>query len=378
MPSGQTSAITYQGRTQSITEWAKEIGITAEGLRGRISKLGAEAALSAGAMRVPKSNRDMITHDGRTQSRADWAKELGLSKSGLTNRILTLGVERAISEPFRKKPTAAEMEERCDALIDIVNELGQATVRQVFYQAASVRQIISKDESGYNKVQYLLVKLRRSGEIDFDSIVDNTRYPIQPTTFESPAEALEDAAAGYRKSLWEDIDVRVEIWLEKDALTGVIEPITSKYDVALLPARGYASITFLYDAAIALERSGKPAFIYHLGDSDPSGKNAADVIERELREYAPGAEIHFERLAVTDKQIRDWRLPSRPTKTTDTRIAAYGDRDSVELDAIEPNRLRKLVEDAINRHMSKKLYDKLMKAEKAEQDEIRELVDQVS
>ena len=90
------------------------------------------------------------------------------------------------------------------------------------------------------------------------------------------------------------------------------------------------------------------------------------------------AEIHFERLAVTDKQIRDWRLPSRPTKTTDMRAAAFANRRSVELDAIEPNRLRKLVEDAINRHMSKKLYDKLMKAEQAERDEIRELVDQIS
>ena len=99
MPSGVKSAITFQGRTQSIVEWAKEIGITAEGLRGRISKLGAEAALAGGAAHMPRSTRDMVTHDGRTQSRADWAKELGLSKSGLTNRINTLGVERAISVP---------------------------------------------------------------------------------------------------------------------------------------------------------------------------------------------------------------------------------------------------------------------------------------
>jgi hypothetical protein len=125
-------------------------------------------------------------------------------------------------------------------------------------------------------------------------------------------------------------------------------------------------------------RAARPAFIYHLGDSDPSGENAAEVIERELREYAPGAEIHFERLAVTREQIRDWRLPSRPTKTSDMRAAGFGNRRSVELDAIDPNRLRKLVVDAINRHMPKKLYTKLMKAEQDEQDEIRELVDQIS
>ena len=60
------------------------------------------------------------------------------------------------------------------------------------------------------------------------------------------------------------------------------------------------------------------------------------------------------------------------------RAAAFANRRSVELDAIDPNRLRKLVEDAINRRMSKKLYAKLMKAEQDEQDEIRELVDQIS
>ena len=81
---------------------------------------------------------------------------------------------------------------------------------------------------------------------------------------------------------------------------------------------------------------------------------------------------------MTDKQIRDWRLPSRPTKTTDMRAAAFANRRSVELDAIDPNRLRKLVEDAINRRMPKKLYAKLMKAEQDEQEEIRELVDQIS
>ena len=95
-------------------------------------------------------------------------------QSGLTNRINSLGVERAISEPVEHRPTAAEMEERCEALIEIVNEVGPATVRQVFYQA-SVRGVISKDEARYNKVQYLLVKLRCSGEIDYDSIASTTR-----------------------------------------------------------------------------------------------------------------------------------------------------------------------------------------------------------
>ena len=80
-----------------------------------------------------------------------------------------------------------------------------------------------------------------------------------------------------------DIDARVEIWLEKDALTGVIDPITSKYDVALNPARGYASITFLYENATALRSTGKPCLVYHLGAPD----GAAGLIGADLRNRAP-------------------------------------------------------------------------------------------
>ena len=79
-----------------------------------------------------------------------------------------------------------------------------------------------------------------------------------------------------------------------------------------------------------------PAYIYHLGDFDPSGLNAAREIEKTLREMAPEAEIHFERLAVTPEQIGIWSLPTRPTKTTDSRAKGFGDI-SVELDAIPPN-----------------------------------------
>jgi len=41
----------------------------------------------------------------------------------------------------------------------------------------------------------------------------------------------------------------LKIWLEKDALAGVIYPVTDLYDVPLMVARGYASLSFLHGAA---------------------------------------------------------------------------------------------------------------------------------
>ena len=247
------------------------------------------------------------------------------------------------------------------------------TVRQVFYQA-TVHGLVEKTESGYGKVQTDLTVMRRAGELPYDWLADNTRWQRKPRTFSSVEEALRDTAAFYRKSLWTDADCYVEIWLEKDALSGVIYPVTSMYDVPLMVARGYASLSFLYSAAEYINDLDVPTYIYHFGDFDPSGVNAGEKIEETLRELAPGADIVFERIAVTEAQIADWDLPTRPTKASDTRAKAFGSTLSVELDAIETNQLRALVQGAIELHLPVEQFEKLKAAEESERDIITRLV----
>jgi hypothetical protein len=105
--------------------------------------------------------------------------------------------------------------------------------------------------------------------------------------------------------------------------------------------------------------------VYHLGDFDPSGVNAGEKIEETRREMTD-VEFHFERLAVTPQQIADWNLPSRPTKQTDTRAKKFGSAESVELDAINPARLRELVKAAIERHLPPARLGELKQAEERE------------
>ena len=140
-----------------------------------------------------------------------------------------------------------------------------------------------------------LTLMRRAGNLPYRWLADNTRWQRKPDTFNSPAEALRETARFYRKALWADADAYVEIWLEKDALAGVVYPITSMFDVPLMVARGYASLSFQHSAAEHIDGLDVPTFIYHFGDYDPSGVNAAEKIEETLRELAPNAEIHFER-----------------------------------------------------------------------------------
>jgi hypothetical protein len=249
------------------------------------------------------------------------------------------------------------------------------TVRQVYY-LATVRGLVDKTEKGYRDVANNLTKMRRAGRLPYDWLVDNTRRMRKPTTFSSIAEALETIRNVYRKSLWDDADDYVEIWIEKDALSGVVYPVTARYDVPLMVARGYASVSFLYSAAEEIARQDRPCFIYHFGDHDPSGVNAGEKIDETLRSLAPDADITFKRVAVTPAQIKLWNLPSRPTKTTDPRAVGFSD-ESVELDAIPPDDLRGLVRDVIERHMPRERLAELQAIEAKEREELSGLIDQV-
>lgn len=272
----------------------------------------------------------------------------------------------------RHRASKVEIQTRRDALFEIVKAMQPMTVRQVFYQA-SVRNLVEKSESGYNKVQIALVQMRRNGTLPYGWLADSTRWQRKPRTFNSVHEALENTAALYRKSLWANADSRVEIWLEKDALAGVVYPITALCDVPLMVSRGYASLSFLHDAAEEMSQADKPTHIFHFGDYDPSGVNAGEKIEQTLKEMAPDAEIHFERVAVTLEQIKGWKLPTRPTKTSDSRSKGFGDI-SVELDAFEPDMLRDMVRFAIEQHLPARELKVLKEAERSERELIKGLV----
>ena len=227
------------------------------------------------------------------------------------------------------------------------------TVRQAFYRLTTFGGV-EKSEGGYRRVQRELLRLRREGTIPYRYVTDNTRIRRQPETYNDLGQALRTTARFYRQALWRDIAAHVEVWCEKDALAGVIYPETDTYDVPLFCARGYSSETYAYNAAQEMRASGKPAFVYYFGDFDPSGWDMAENLECKLREFNP--DVLFERVAVNPEQIRTMNLPERPTKKTDTRHRRFAERfgsdaASVELDAIEPSVLRRMVREKIESHI---------------------------
>jgi len=242
--------------------------------------------------------------------------------------------------------------------------------REMFY-LLSVRKAVVKTEAGYRQAQRQLVLMRREGIIPYGWIADNTRWMKKPETHDSIEDALADTARFYRRSVWNDLDVYVEVWCEKDSLAGVLYPVTAKYDVPLMVTRGYSSESFAYGAAEDIKEQGKPAYIYYVGDFDPSGWQMAVNLEEKLMGF--GADVEFIRLAITLEQALQGTLPSRPTKKTDTRCRAFfdlfgKDTSSIELDALHPNELRRIVRDAIEQHIPVRHLDLLKVAEDSERD----------
>jgi hypothetical protein len=273
----------------------------------------------------------------------------------------------------RPRATKAEMATRWDALYAIVERQQPMTVRQVFYQA-TVAGVVEKTEGGYCKVQTDLANMRRDGRLPYGWLADSTRWQRKPQMYGSIQDALVETARYYRKDLWRDAETYCEVWLEKDALAGVIDSVTYEYGVPLMVSRGYASLSFLYSAAEYIAKLSVPTFIYHLGDFDPSGVNAGEKIEQTLRELAPNADISFQRIAVTPNQIRRWSLQTRPTKTSDSRSKGFGSDVSVELDAIPPDQLRDLVRRHIEQHLSADRLSVLQQAEDSERQIMMEFV----
>ncbi len=265
------------------------------------------------------------------------------------------------------------MEEICDAIFRVLKNDHPASCRSVFYQMIGTG-LIEKTEREYKGTIIRLLKAMREEErIPYDWISDGTRWRRKPRSHRSLQDALKATQRDYRRALWQDQEVYVEVWCEKEALSDTLYEVTEEWDVPLLVTRGYASITFIYNSAQQIRAQGKPAHIYYFGDHDPSGLDISRKLEEGLRRYSKGFPITFERAGVTPEQIQRWNLPSRPTKSGDTRGKNFKGR-STEVDSIQPQRLRELVGDCITRHIDDEVLDRHYMIEAAEQLSLDQLV----
>ena len=256
-------------------------------------------------------------------------------------------------------------------------EHGPVTVRGLYYQA-EVAGIpgIDKSKGAYDKVQRQVLLLRRSGDLAYEDIADSTRWMRKPRSYDLVEDALEQTARLYRRNLWRDSDDYVEVWVEKDALAGVILPVTTEYDVPLMPARGYSSETFAFEAVNARADDEREYYVYYFGDFDRSGVDAARSLKEKLERFADDlpdciCDVVFTHVAVTEEQVRSLRFPTRPPKRESTADKAWPHDFACELDAIPPDTLRQMVCECIERHLPRHQLEILKQAERSERATLR-------
>lgn len=265
----------------------------------------------------------------------------------------------------------AEFLSAVNAIVD--SEESAITIRHLFYRLVGLG-VIEKTEKAYKALCAHLSRWRKNGEVPWDAFSDSTRWHIRPPMFDGIADALRRTRESYRRDLWATQPYYTEVWIEKDAIAGVIADITREFGVPLFVCRGFASLSSLYSASMVfkeVQKQGKAVVIYHCADYDPSGHAAADAIERTFEEDFDCA-VNFERIAILPEHITEFSLPTRPTKESDSRSRNWTGSECVELDSMPPAELRQLVEDAITSRIDSHAWKQIKKIEREEQRTLKE------
>jgi hypothetical protein len=241
------------------------------------------------------------------------------------------------------------------------------TLRQLFYQFVA-RGLIANKDSEYKRLGGIVSEARLAGLIDWTAITDRTRYLRSNSHWDNPADIIQSAATSYARDKWANQPKRIEVWIEKDALVGVIAQVCERLDVPYFSCRGYTSASEMWVAGQRLVRyveDGQEPVILHLGDHDPSGKDMSrDIVDR--LELFTGDDVRFQRLALNMDQVEQYDPPPNPAKITDSRASAYiaeFGSESWELDALDPSVLSSLIEDSILSFRDDDLWERDERAE---------------
>lgn len=245
------------------------------------------------------------------------------------------------------------------------------TVRQLYYQLVA-KNIIPNMISSYQRVSKAITTGRMNGMIDWEHIVDRVRVPMMPNQFDTISSFVRAIKDAYRTYRWSDQEHYIEVMVEKEALAGILEPVTRRYHVSLLVNKGYASASAMHDVSIRMreqEDEGKECHILYMGDHDPSGIDMVRDIQDRMNRF--DQEVDVQRIALTKEQIEDHNLPPNPAKKSDPRSKQYYEEhgsESWELDALNPEVLTGILTCNIEAYLDLKKYTAMMDKEDTEID----------
>ena len=254
------------------------------------------------------------------------------------------------------------------------------TVRQLYYQFVS-RDYIPNTMRSYKRIVNIVNDARLAGLLSWEAIEDRTRNLISLPTWLRPSNIMRSVVDQYRTDKWEDQDYYVEVWIEKEALTGVIAHICNRVEVPYFACRGYVSQSELWRAARRLKNkcdAGQTVIVLHLGDLDPSGMDMTRDNNDRLGLLSEYSDITVERIALNMNQVHQYKPPPNPAKSTDSRhgkyVAEFG-TSSWELDALSPTVIRDLIDANVARYRNEEVWEESLEQQETGRGKLQEALD---
>lgn len=270
----------------------------------------------------------------------------------------------------------------CDVILSeyIAQGIPFMTLRQLYYQLVA-RGVIRNSQNEYKALSRVVSDARLGGYLDWDHIEDRVRSLRQRPSWETPHDALKAVADQYHIDWWKESRTSPEVWVEKDAIMGIVAHVANELDVPYYACRGFNSQTALHDAAIRFrymaEVEKKTPVVFYLGDHDPSGLEMTRDLQRRM--YIFGADVKIHRLALNYEQIEEYGLQDlpNPVKVTDSRyknyVAEFGE-ECWEMDAVSPKELWKLIREGIMSVVDLDVLEAAQEREKVEKDHLGRIV----
>lgn len=297
-------------------------------------------------------------------------------------------------QAFKKISFSAEkldLIDTCNHIIaDYVAQGLRLTLRQLYYQLVS-GNVIPNTEKSYKNVGKLVSDARLAGLMDWDAIEDRNREPMIPADYKNLKEFLEYKMYGYRLNWWQGQKYYAELWVEKAALAGVLQPLASEFHVTLMVNKGYSSQSAMYESALRYmrkcnhtgyknhqpDRRVKRPVLFYLGDHDPSGEDMVRDIRDRMQLFGV-YDIAVKKIALTTEQVHLYNPPPNPAKLSDSRAKKYIAKHgpfSWEVDALNPARLAKIVRKNFEMIIDKAKMDAIKAKQKMDKETLKKLVD---
>lgn len=287
-----------------------------------------------------------------------------------------------MKEAFRNQkitPKRMAMIETINGVLKDYAEQGyRLTLRQLYYQLVA-SDIIENKIQEYSKLSQTLVIARMNGLTDWNMIEDRIRKPHLLYWVRDIEDAVNDTISNYRLDRQKNQPNKIEIWTEKDAVSNILKRVTTKYHIRLMVNRGYSSCSAMYEAFNRMTGTDEAKIILYVGDYDPSGLDMLRDIDERLEEFGL-SNFRIVSVALTKEQIKQYNPPPNPAKITDPRakwyISRHGEK-SWELDALRPDILEEIVNNAVIEYLDIPTYTRMLEKEAQDKAKLKDMIEKL-